>query len=73
MYERPYLARKDCSNPNPPSQKKVPDPLVPGSIKQGTVLISVADPGFYPGSEFFPSRTRMKEFKYGITTQKYGF
>jgi hypothetical protein len=25
---------------------------------------SVADPGVYPGSEFFPSRIRIKEFKY---------
>ncbi len=33
------------------------------------VEVSVPD----PGSDFFPSRIRIKEFRYGILTQKIGF
>ncbi len=50
--------------------RNIPD--IWGSITEGTLdacgkdLCSVADPdpGCYPGSEFFPSRIRIEEFKY---------
>jgi hypothetical protein len=50
------------------------DYLHPCSLCDGILQFSVADPGclsripdpnfFHPGSEFFPSRTLIKEFKY---------
>ncbi len=56
---------KDAKNSSDPHQN-VTDP-------QHCILPdSVADPDVYPGSDFFPSRIRIKEFKY-FNPPKNGF
>jgi hypothetical protein len=34
------------------------------SVADPGCLFRIADPNFHPGSKFFPSRIRLKEFKY---------
>jgi hypothetical protein len=41
-----------------------PPPRFYSKVGFNIFFCSVADPGVYPGSEFFPSRIRIKEFKY---------